>query len=222
MAQLLLSPLDRRIDELGAEARIQTEDDARLYVQAISDRLGLEKKNVRELSALKLRLAHEEYLSVKNPSKRIPEARVADAFNSLMHEWKMPAWTRVQNAREMHAFRVVMSAIANPISASRLPDGNIAPTCRPVEAIYLIWLLNLQMGISPALREKLRAPGWLEGVPHTIEVSGPPVLRADARDPSGAKRTLEYLNRRSMYFSRQSTEKATKRIARILNILSVE
>jgi len=215
--------MDRKIDDLGAEGRIQSEDDARSYVQALSDRLGLEKKGLQQLSDFKLRLAHAEYVSLTNPSKRVPEPLVADAFNKLMDEWRMPTWTRVNSVLEIHAFRVVMSVIVNPKSASRLPDQNIATTCRPVEAVYLIWLLDSQIRIPPALREKLRIPGWLEGVPRNLEIKSPPLLRASAGNLSeDGKRRLAYLGRRSKYFSQHSSEEATKRISQILTVVDVE
>jgi hypothetical protein len=158
MSTFSLSPMDRKIDELGAEGRIQSEDDAKSYVQALVDKLGFEKRGLPQLSDLKAHLAHAEYMSLTDPSKRVPEALVADAFNELMDEWRTPAWTRVNNVGEMHAFRVVMSLFVNPRSVSRLPDGNIATTCRPVEAVYLVWPLHSQMGIPSVLREKLRVP----------------------------------------------------------------
>jgi hypothetical protein len=218
MTQLPLSPVDRKIDELGVEDRIQSEDDANSYVQALIDRVGFEKKGLSQLGEFKAHLAHAEYLSVTNPSRRLPEALVAGAFNELMREWGTPPWTHINNDDEMHAFRVVMSLIANPRSVSRLPDGTIATTCRPVEAVYLLWLLDYQMGIPPGLREKLGEPEWTASLPEKLEIKTSPVLRAEA-GPSDAKRRLEYLAARSKYFSKYSTEEATTRIARILSTL---
>lgn len=219
MSQLPLLPMDRKIDELGVEQRIQSEADAALYVQALIDRVGFEKKGLPQLSEFKAHLAHAEYLSVENPARRVPEALVANAFNELMGEWATPAWTHINNVSELHAFRVVMSVIANPRSVSRLPDGTVATTCRPVEAVYLLWLLDYQMGIPPALRERLHDPKWIASLPQTLEIKTSPVVRADTEAPSDAKRRLEYLGRRSMYFSRYSAKETTARIARILSTL---
>src|SRR5580704_17637922 len=49
MTQLPISPVDRKIDELGVEDRIQSEDDANSYVQALIDRVGFEKKGLSQL-----------------------------------------------------------------------------------------------------------------------------------------------------------------------------
>jgi hypothetical protein len=219
MAQFPLLPLDRKIDELGVEGRIQSEDDANSYVQALVDRLGFEKKGLPQLSEFKAHLAHAEYMSVANPSKRVPEALVAEAFNDLMGEWGAPSWTRINSVYELHAFRVVMSLIMNPKSVSRLPGGNVSTTCRPVEAVYLLWLLDYQMGIPPALREKLADPGWLASLPQNFAAKPPAMRQADALGSDDSKRRLEYLSSRSKYFAQYSIEEAATRIARILSTL---
>jgi hypothetical protein len=118
MAEFPLSPADRKIDELGAEGRIHTEADAQYYVQAFLYKLGVNKESMGQIETFKLRLARAEYLAVKDPSNRIPEALVADAFNRLMDDWGTPTWTRINNVDE------IATDVQQGIVYVTVPDSN--------------------------------------------------------------------------------------------------
>src|ERR1700756_1354154 len=146
-----LNPLDQPVDELGAH--VQTEGDAKAYVEALVKRWGPQEAGPH-LPEFEGRLARAEYLAVRNPDKLIPESQVATTFNRLMDEWRMPEWTSI-SAPKLHEFRLPYATIIYPNSVARLPDQSIAPGCRPAEALFLLYLLNSKGGIPPELREQV-------------------------------------------------------------------
>lgn len=215
------SPMDRRIDELGLEDRIRSDADAEAYVGALIDKFGLDKEWFSKLSVFRLRLAHEEYLAISDSSKRVSEASVRVAFNSLMDEWNTPAWTRISSVDELHVFRIVMSLVANPGSVSRLPDGSVASTCRPVEAVYLMSMLDSQRGIPPQLREKLRNPEWLASIPKKLQMANIPSIHTAPLISGDTKRAIEYMAARSKYFASRSDQEIIKQIDKVLSALAI-
>jgi hypothetical protein len=151
IGDVALNPLDQPIDELGAH--VQTEGDAKAYVEALVKRWGTEE--APHLPEFEERLARAEYLAVHNPEKLIPESQVAQVFNRLMDEWQMPEWTRI-SAPELHEFRLPYAMSTYPKSVARLPDQSIAPSCRPTEALFLLQMLDSKGGIPPKIREQFR------------------------------------------------------------------
>jgi len=147
-----LNPLDQPIDELGAH--VQTEGDAKAYVEALVKRWGPEEAGPH-LPEFEERLARAEYLAVRSPDKLIPESQVATTFNRLMDEWQMPGWTRI-SVPELREFRFLYATVIYPKSVARLPDQSIAPRCRPTEASFLLHMLNSKGGIPPEIREQVR------------------------------------------------------------------
>ena len=196
-----LNPLDQRIDELAAH--VQTEGDAKAYVEALVKRWGPEE--APDLAEFEERLARAEYLAVRNPDKLIPESQVATTFNRLMDEWQMPGWTRI-SAPDLHEFRFAYATIIYPKSVARLPDQSIAPSCRPTEALLLLHMLNSKGGIPPEIREqfrdsrlpwsllkRLRSP---QAAPKPIE----PGLHPAPQTP-GLRQEVAYLTLQRKYFA---------------------
>ena len=146
--------LDQPIDELGAH--VQTEDDAKAYVEALWKRWGYNpNETYPHLAEFEEQLARAEFAAVRDPSKLIPESRVVKTFNKLMDEWQMPSWTRI-SVSELHAFRFTPATTTYPRSVARLPDQTIAPSCRPTEALLLIFLLDNDAPMLPEIREQVR------------------------------------------------------------------
>jgi hypothetical protein len=148
-------PVDRQNDELGAPDHIRTEADARAYIEALVKRWGPDETKYSHLTELKGRLAQAEYSAVRDPERLISESQVAKTFNRLMDEWEMPGWTRI-SVPELHAFRIQYASVIYPRSVARLPDGSIAPGCRPTEALLLFDFLNFNGGVPPRIREQVR------------------------------------------------------------------
>lgn len=193
-----LLPADRRIDDLGRTSQIRSEVDARAYVQAFIDKFDLGSKGFSQLDAWASLLAKAEYDALQNPSRQIPEKVIAQTFDRLMDQWNTPAWTRV-SISEFHSFRVAMASVLYPQSVSRLPDGSISRECRPVEAVYLVYLLESQRGIPPAMRKAMQEGPWPPAFPEGSS-GGSPRWAPSTRNSFDWQHEREYREARSLYF----------------------
>lgn len=194
-----LSPVDKNIDQLGEPGHMTSEANAEAYVNALLEKFRLDESVVPKLGEFKQRLVRAEFSSVHDPEKRIAEGKVADAFNGLMDEWQTPDWTRV-SAAELHAFRVTMSLGLYPRSVTRLEDGTVSGSCRPVEAVYLIYLLHANMGVSPELHDAIKAGRWFEKDQQILPAKGT-VRLGMARNAFDARRLHEYRAALNAYLS---------------------
>jgi hypothetical protein len=165
-------PEDRQIDELGVPGHIRTEADAGTYVQALMNRWDPRETNPH-LAEFEERLARAEYAAVRDPKKLIPESQVAKTFNHLMDEWNMPGWTRI-SVPELHFFRIVYSSAIYPRSVTRLPDGSVAPGCRPTETLLLLDWLDFTGGAPPNIRKAVRDTRFPWVLLKRLEWSRPP------------------------------------------------
>jgi len=140
---------DRQLDELGVH--IQTDADAKAYVEALVKRWGPEEAS-SHLPEFEERLARAEYAAVRNPQKLIPASRVANTFNHLMDEWQMPSAVHISVA-ELQAFRASYACTMYPKSVARRADGTLAPSYRPTEALFLLHMLDANEGIPSYVRD---------------------------------------------------------------------
>ena len=168
--------MDRRarIDQLAPEEKIRTEADARSLVQELAWSLGVDGPEIaalfgRQIDAMKTLFARAEYAAVHD-GRRIPEEKVAAAWNALMDEAGTPNWTRL-TAAEVHFERDALATISTPQNTyrnpnfhpalfSRMPDGSLNPNCRPTEAVYVLWMLQ-QSPTNFAAIHKAAAEGIL-------------------------------------------------------------
>lgn len=213
--------VDREIDWLGAEERIVSEQDAGAYVAALLAKYQVSEATLSPLNELTSRLAKAEYATVREPRRRIPEGAVAAAFNGLMERFGAPEWTRVSND-EFHAFRLVWSLTFYPNWVVRLPDGNLPKTCRPVEALYLVYLLYLNGGVSPKVREAISA-GRLPAVDPAVAT--PPadsVLRAVSMTRAEFQRRQEYREAKFRYLENHPGVGAEAVIQDLFDLLGIK
>jgi hypothetical protein len=145
--ELPVNPVDRNIDALGTESNIHSPADAETYINAILAKYKIETATIPSLRPLAHRLAIAEYAAISDPSKRIPEAQVADVFNRMMDEWGTAQWTRM-TVEDFHRFHRMKAGILIPYSVSRDAEKNVADYCRPVEAVYLLFLLAIERGLQ--------------------------------------------------------------------------
>lgn len=146
--QFPLLPEDRHIDALGTEANIHSPADAETYLNAILAKHKIDTATIPGLSPFAHRLAVAEYAAITDPSKRIPETQLVTAFNEIMDQWGEPQWTRI-TVEDFHWFHRIKAATLIPYSVSRDAEGNVADTCRPVEAVYLLYMLTTERGLQP-------------------------------------------------------------------------
>jgi len=220
MSDFPLSAIDRKIDALGAGDRIHSEEDVRAYVDALLEKFQLDENKLPGLIEFRSRLINSEFSAVLHPESRIPESLVGQVFNELMDEWQMPAWTRVSVA-EVHPFRVTMSLALYPNSVSRLPNGNLPPDCRPVEALYLLYLLHANMGIQPELREAIRTGRLPAQDALALPSTGVSELRPSRKSSVELQRLREYSAALSAYFTAHPDFKLQDEVARFLIRLGI-
>ena len=136
-----------RIDTLAGA--IHSEEDARVFVDEIGKAFAEELPY--ELTApLRARVAKAEYAAVTDESKLVPEERVVEAWNRWVTDINAPAEARMSVA-EFHLLRENrrLSSTDGSSQAYRSlwtlsnifalkPNGHVADSCRPVEALLLL------------------------------------------------------------------------------------
>lgn len=157
-----------RINELAPADRIKSEADARELVNDLLWSFGFEEKQFpwfarSDAAKIKELFAHAEFEAVNEPTKRIPEDRIASAWNRVMDELGEPAWSRITVA-DVHYIRNAIASLPlefvqgnpslHPALISLLPNGDLGPDCRPSEAAYVLWMLQMRM---PENLEAVRA-----------------------------------------------------------------
>jgi len=200
MGSFPISPKDQRVDQLGSESRIRSEADAEAYIDALLENFPQVEHLVPSLSRMKKRLGRAEYAAVRDTSKAVPEAVVAEAFNRIMDRWGTPLWARV-SPDEVHVFRVLFSPMRYPHAVSRLPSGQVAKHCRPVEALYLIYLLDSSPRALVGIRQMLEANRWPGEEAFMAQRKSAHYLLGPMTAPSVEfEREREYVEARARYF----------------------
>jgi hypothetical protein len=202
----------QRINQLASPDSILSEADSRSYVDALSSQWGVDGPS---FEAFKERVARAEFLAVRDPNARVSEDSVASGFNLLMKELGSPRGMRLTKD-QVHNFRRNFFAMAaglsmyNNMFARRVEDGNLDDHCRPVEALYLMFLLQFgpnmeasNAGANLPRREKTRVS-----------------VRATFAAPS--TRESEYSAAVDRYFRKHSESEFAEALDRMLdNLLGV-
>jgi hypothetical protein len=136
-----------RVNELAGS--IHSEDDARVFVDAVAEHAGQQSWTTR---SIRHRVAHAEYAAVSDPSRLIPEQRIVDIWNAYVRELDAPEETLVTLA-EMHNLRDAMYTSSQlmwkrggftqqfwtiPNVYALDADGKVASGCRAVEALKIL------------------------------------------------------------------------------------
>jgi len=156
-----------RVDKLAGN--IHSEDDARVFVDAVAERLTGDQLQMWTTLGIRHRVAHAEFEAVSNPSRLIPEQRIVDLWNQYVRELDAPEETLVTLA-EVHNLRDAMSTsnryIWNkdgfPQSLWTVPsiyalgaDGKVANGCRAVEALKIFHDMSRFQNLQAA-RERVQ------------------------------------------------------------------
>jgi hypothetical protein len=131
---------------------IQSEADARAYVDAVAEELTGHRHMSWTTRSIRHRVAHAEYQAATDSSHQIPEERIVDVWNEYVREIDAPAETLVTVA-ELHNLRDAMYTSASKLawkpefgqSIWTMPniyalgaDGKVASGCRALEALKII------------------------------------------------------------------------------------
>ncbi len=147
---------------------IHTAADARRYVDFVVTIFADKLPRAWRTNFLRRGIAQFEYVAVTDPQRGIPEQRVADAWNMYARSIGAPEASRV-SAAEVHHLRDAFVTTAR-LSEHReykniwtvasiystQADGSLAPACRPVEAIRILWDLANMPGNLQGAREWVR------------------------------------------------------------------
>ena len=143
-------------------------DDSRKLVELIAAMFADDLPPMWATNTLRDRLAVAEYQSAIDPTKLIPEQRIADAWNKYAREIGAPEEALV-NVAEIHNLRDAFHVEAQllwgrgsqniwtmPDIYAVNPDGNLADGCRTIEALRVIWdIANLFENLR-VVRESVR------------------------------------------------------------------
>jgi hypothetical protein len=139
-----------RVNDLAGA--IHTEQDARAFVDAVGQAVA-EQVPYALTAPLRERVARAEFAAVSDPSKLIPEQRVAEAWNRWVTDVNGPIEARVTPA-EIHNLRDASFASAEgtwpkyqsfwsmPNVYAATTDGRLADGCRPLEALLILHDIN--------------------------------------------------------------------------------
>lgn len=216
-----LSSIDTKIDELGKELNIHSARDAEAYINALLEKYRIDDARLPGLLPLKERLVAAEYAAVQDHSKMIQERVVADVFNKIMERWNTPAWTRI-SPDELHAFRIMISRMRYPNSVPRSPDGHLAHRCRPVEALYLIYLLDSNRRMLSRIRELLESGRW-PGEEKFLEHKKIGVLRPSTKSGAELAAERQYDEaRRELFARRYNNQDLTTWVGELFAALDID
>jgi hypothetical protein len=144
-------------------ASIQTPADARRFVDFVADLFSEDTPSMWTTNSLRKRIAQAEFSAVSDPQKAIPEPRLAAAWNAYVDTIGAPEDQKVTPAA-LHNLRDGFLTTARfgwnrgsrdfwlaPSIYATLPDGHLAPGCRAVESIRVLWdLANMPENIKAA------------------------------------------------------------------------
>jgi hypothetical protein len=166
-----LSPADLRLQGLQLDqlaSGIHTPEDARRLVDFVAGVFADSLPSAWATRSVRNLTAQAEYLAVTNPERRISEQRIAASWNTYVTTIGVPETSRV-NAAEIHNLRDGLFTSARifwgldrrniwavPSIYAMHPDGSLAPGCRAMESVRILWdLANMPDNLQEA-RERVQ------------------------------------------------------------------
>jgi hypothetical protein len=156
-----------QINELAG--RIRSEADAQSLVDGITGVLADALPTTWASANVRQRVARAEYLATSEPAQRIPEQRVADIWNEYVQSIGAPEEALV-TVVEIHTMRDGAYAVSQRMwthghnqTIWTMPNifavdatGEIAEGCRGVEALRIIYDLDMMFGNLRSARKRIR------------------------------------------------------------------
>jgi hypothetical protein len=191
------------IDDLAG--RIHSLADAEALVDKIAEIFSDTLPPAWITETIRQRLARAEFAAVSDPSQLIPEQRLLDVWNSYVYEIGASDEAPV-TAAELHNLRDADFAIAQylwprgqniwavPSIYALGPNGKLAGGCRAVEALRVLYDLDMQFDNLRSARERVR-----RGTLASEE------LRKSIENPPENQKTTGRLEARTGTFARLGT-----------------
>ena len=148
--------------------RIHSEADAVVFVDKIAEVLADTLPPNWSTHSIRQQVAHAEFEAISNPSRLIPEQRIADVWNKYVREIGASNEALV-TAAEIHNLRDADFAVSQlwwsqtNRSIWTMPnvyaiglDGKVAEGCRAVETLRVLYDLDELFGNLRGARERIR------------------------------------------------------------------
>jgi len=177
----------QRAEELNLLASsIQTPADARRFVDFLADLFAKDTPSGWTRSSVRNQVAEAEFAAVSDAQRAIPEARLAEAWNGFVDTIQAPDDQKV-TAAELHNLRDAFFTTSRigwdrgsrniwavPSIYATVSDGWLAPGCRAVESIRVLWdLANMPDNVKAA-RDRVSKGVLLSDVYRKeLDASGP-------------------------------------------------
>ncbi len=152
----------------GIAGKIQSPDDARRLVGMIADEFKDELPPGKAQRRICERIAAAEYETATDASRRIPEERIAAAWNRYAAEIGAPA-DATMTVAEIHYLRDALYTSSRifwrggnqsiwtlPAIYATGPDGRLDERSRALEALMVVWDLAANLEDFSGLRESAR------------------------------------------------------------------
>jgi hypothetical protein len=156
-----------RLNELAGN--IRSEADARIVVDIVAKTLEKDLPPAWTTRRVRKRVAHAEYQAVSDPSRLIPEQRIADVWNEYVREIGAPdealvTVAEIHNLRDAHyvGAQILWTRDINrsiwtvPNVSAMGHDGKVADGCRALEAVRLIFDMDNQFENVRSARERVQ------------------------------------------------------------------
>jgi hypothetical protein len=131
--------------------KVQTRQDANAVATELVELLPkLNEAGSPQVAQLRTRLADAEYSFTVRQMPSVTEANIALAFNLIASRFSAPSEVRVSQS-DVRNFRKAILLIT-PAAISTTSNGEVGPSCRPFEALYILFLLDFNGGAPKGLR----------------------------------------------------------------------
>lgn len=206
--------------------RIKTRQNAIAVVDSVFSMFHVaEALDPAIVKSLKTRLSDREYEFATGQYEGVEQGRIADAFNFIVEHIAAPDDLRLTDT-DISLFRDLLSLQFSG-SISRQGD-TVTRKCRPLEALYILFLLDFNGGFAPSLRQlaaagknPLQMPGSKLST-HVMPERGldiyPPGVPGTKQDDVARE---SYFARRQIFVNALSQSDELKLTNDILNLLSL-
>ncbi len=183
----------QQLDALASD-KIESLEDATAYVQK-SAALCVFGDPGPFGAELESRLAAAELEAAGNPSKLIPDDKIAEAFNFMSNEFGVDQPAQL-TGEDIHQFRSVQASIWPHLFSPKSVDGS-----RPVSAVMILYQLWFNGGITEGVRNAAK----LDRPPGSLKISGGRIVGQLGENGRTAQK--EYRAAGYSYFAQRSPQK---------------
>ena len=189
------------------DTRITSLDQAKAYVKQVAEACGVQGPIL--IGELLPRLVRAELAAAQDPSQLVSDDRVADAFNFLSDEFRVPHPQRLTGT-EVLQFRTTMSAIYPHVFSPKSMSGS-----RPVAALITLHQLVFNGGVPEGAKKYAQK----DPQPGSFKIDPSRTRMAIDKNPNPIAR--EYRTASATYFHGLTSEKMQPFVDSIAKIMAL-